>query len=336
MNICQRKNKKTTGLLLKIAILITAVWYLFYSGRLSINDLKTIITPSNIGYVVISILTYLIALFLSIVRLTMLLKTIELDVSIFECFKLTMIGLFFNTIVPGVAGGDIVKGYYLLKNEDTDRGRSSGIVIMDRLIGVIAMVFIALLCLSYILTMNVEQIAGYKRELSILFALLVLAVLITALAIRYMKHLQVKASIVLRAVVQIQYIYNMFDGFARSVQSRRILSIAFILSILIQILSLTGLLVFINTVPVQETVSIMSLAIVSSIVFMLSIIPVTPGNIGWTELMASFGWSIVGSNAGGVVFLYWRIINVLCSLPGGFIYLFTTHNGSTCRNREGI
>jgi uncharacterized membrane protein YbhN (UPF0104 family) len=63
-----------------------------------------------------------------------------------------------------------------------------------------------------------------------------------------------------------------------------------------------------------------TLLAVSSIVMLFGIIPVTPGNIGWIELIAAFGWSAVGSDAGAEIFLYWRVVTVCCSLPG--LYLF--------------
>jgi len=58
-----------------------------------------------------------------------------------------------------------------------------------------------------------------------------------------------------------------------------------------------------------------------AIVLLFGIIPVTPGNIGWTELVASMGWSVVGSTAGGIIFFYWRIVCIIFSLPGGVLYL---------------
>jgi len=69
-----------------------------------------------------------------------------------------------------------------------------------------------------------------------------------------------------------------------------------------------------------------ALVAVSSIVMLLGVIPVTPGNIGWTELLATFGWSTIGSQGGAEIFLSWRITTVICSLLGGFFYLFPVLN----------
>jgi hypothetical protein len=69
-----------------------------------------------------------------------------------------------------------------------------------------------------------------------------------------------------------------------------------------------------------------ALVAISSIVMLLGVIPVTPGNISWTELLATFGWSAVGSRGGAEIFLSWRIITVICSLLGGLFYLFPVLN----------
>jgi uncharacterized membrane protein YbhN (UPF0104 family) len=95
---------------------------------------------------------------------------------------------------------------------------------------------------------------------------------------------------------------------------------------------LAGLLVLIRLVP-GKLPDIVALTAVSSIVMLFGIIPVTPGNIGWTELVASVGWSVVGSTAGGIIFFYWRIVNILFSLPGGLFYLLSG-NGILRRQAE--
>ena len=124
----------------------------------------------------------------------------------------------------------------------------------------------------------------------------------------------------------------MTDAIGALTKHRRVLAEAFCISLGVQAFALTGLLVLIRLIP-GELPDIVVLTATSSIVLLLGIIPVTPGNIGWTELVASTGWSVVGSAAGGIIFFYWRIVSILFSLPGGLLYLFPG-NDVLCRQTE--
>ena len=98
---------------------------------------------------------------------------------------------------------------------------------------------------------------------------------------------------------------------------------SFFVSILIQLCSLAGLLILGNIVA-EGLRDVIPLVTVSTIVILVSVIPVTPGNLGWTELIAALGWSAAGSNAGATIFLNWRIVTIICSLPWGLVFLSMT------------
>ncbi|MFA5392991.1 MAG: lysylphosphatidylglycerol synthase transmembrane domain-containing protein [Candidatus Ratteibacteria bacterium] len=85
---------------------------------------------------------------ISVVVLTWRWKIVTLNNKLSFPFllRLTFIGMFFNNFLPTGTGGDIVKGYYLLKNRERklDLGIS---ILMDRLVGtlsILTMGFIAL------------------------------------------------------------------------------------------------------------------------------------------------------------------------------------------------
>lgn len=56
---------------------------------------------------------------------------------------LLLIGLFFNFFIPGGTGGDVVKIFYLLKETPGQRAPALLSVFVDRLIGIVALTFIA-------------------------------------------------------------------------------------------------------------------------------------------------------------------------------------------------
>jgi glycosyltransferase 2 family protein len=59
-------------------------------------------------------------------------------------FSLFMIGLFFNSLIPGGTGGDLVKGYYLFReNREEDKALALTTIAMDRIIGLYALLCVA-------------------------------------------------------------------------------------------------------------------------------------------------------------------------------------------------
>jgi hypothetical protein len=67
--------------------------------------------------------------------------------SFYKCLQLNLIGLFFNYVVPGGVGGDVIKGYYIV-NENPGKRMGAGMsVLMDRVLGLYALVILCLIFL---------------------------------------------------------------------------------------------------------------------------------------------------------------------------------------------
>jgi uncharacterized protein (TIRG00374 family) len=226
-------------------------------------------------------------------------------------------------VIPGTVGGDIIKGFYLTRHEVTSKGRSSGIVAIDRVVGLIALSLIGFVSTIYIAQKFRSVLFPYQYELWAIITLSFVTLASFVAFILISKHEPIRQRIrriVLKVFPQ-GFFYNLIEGLALITKKRRYLSYAFLISIVVQGLSLAGLLNLVNLTG-ENLPDMAALAGVSSIVMLIGIIPLTPGNIGWTELLATFGWAAVGAKGGADIFLSWRIITVLCSLLGGFFYLF--------------
>lgn len=105
-------------------------------------DLETIIfelKEINLTMFVIASLLYLSTMIFSTLRWSYFVKTKK---SFKELFQLYMIGTFFNLFMPGTVGGDVVKAYYLYK-EDKKKTNPLVSVFMERYMGLCALITIA-------------------------------------------------------------------------------------------------------------------------------------------------------------------------------------------------
>ena len=324
------KMKKYLTSALKITVACVLVFYLLKSGRLRAESLQRLLHAESIPFLALSALAFLISQMLSSIRMMFLLSVIQLRISLILAFKLTMIGNFFNIAIPGTIGGDLIKGYYLARNEGTSKGRSSGIVIVDRALGLIALCVIALASVIYITRKHRPSLSPYYYELWGMITLsVVMVVLFVAVVLicKYEPARQKIGRIILRLFPK-GVLYNAIEGFALITKKRRYLSCALLISLVAQGASLAGLLNLLNLTQ-ERSPDLVALVGASSIVMLMGIIPLTPGNIGWTEFVAALGWSAVGATGGADTFLTWRIITIACSLMGGFFYLMSARALST-------
>jgi uncharacterized membrane protein YbhN (UPF0104 family) len=74
-------------------------------------------------------------------RWHLLLKLLDIPMSVARTFVINMVGAFYNTFMPGSTGGDLLKAYYAAK-QTTHRTRAVMSVIIDRIIGLLALVIL--------------------------------------------------------------------------------------------------------------------------------------------------------------------------------------------------
>ena len=77
------------------------------------------------------------------IRWQLLLRVQGVVMSWARVFVLVFVGVFFNFIIPGGTGGDVVKVFYLLKETPGQRAQALLSVLVDRLIGIFALIAMA-------------------------------------------------------------------------------------------------------------------------------------------------------------------------------------------------
>jgi hypothetical protein len=101
----------------------------------SIADLKVL--PLVAGFI-----AYFFTMPVIATRWRLLLRTGQINISRWEALRLTFLGQFFNTVVPGTVGGDLVKAYYVSKHTP-NKAAALVSVIMDRVLGLVALTVLA-------------------------------------------------------------------------------------------------------------------------------------------------------------------------------------------------
>lgn len=95
------------------------------------------------AYFALSILLVALASAISFHRWFVLLRAVRVEARLLRAMKLGMLGLFFNNVVPGLTGGDLIKAIYVARDHPEQRPEAVLSVLVDRAVGLLGLVIIA-------------------------------------------------------------------------------------------------------------------------------------------------------------------------------------------------
>ena len=141
-------SKKNLKVLLKLCISIALLYFVYH--KINFNDLQTTYQTSNPLYLLVAVLFFVASQFLSSLRLNYIFHKSNFLLSQKSNLKLYFVGMFYNFFIPGGIGGDAYKVYLLNKRFDWNLKTITQNVLVDRLIGLVAIFFIACLLASHL------------------------------------------------------------------------------------------------------------------------------------------------------------------------------------------
>jgi len=74
-------------------------------------------------------------------RWFLLVRALDLPFTLRNAFRLGLVGTFYNAFLPGSVGGDLVKAYFIAKDQPARRAAAVATVVADRLIGLFGLIW---------------------------------------------------------------------------------------------------------------------------------------------------------------------------------------------------
>lgn len=135
--------KKSLLALLQLAIAAGLLWWVFHDPAKR-QVLRDSLLQANWWWLAAGVAAYGMFEVLAGIRWQILLRVQGVHLSWWRLYGLLMVGLFFSLFIPGGTGGDLIKGYYLLKEAPVGRKTSAALsVVMDRLLGLLGVAILA-------------------------------------------------------------------------------------------------------------------------------------------------------------------------------------------------
>lgn len=308
---------------LQVVITIAIVWWVFHDPVKRAEIARTL-ASANTKWLLIGLFGYGAVELISAARWQMLLRVQDLRLSFRRVFSLTMIGVFFNFFIPGGTGGDAVKMFYLVKETPGRRGMAILSVVVDRLIGLLALIVFA----GVLIGLQWQWLHTAPKTAPWLY--LALGVLVASL-------LFLAATFLVTGLGLIHRLPAKFPGrdklaelaMAYNVYGRAVVpcGIAFVLSIVAHI-GYFGVFYCAIRALAPSGMEIPTLAkfyAIMPIIGTITSLPISIGGVGWREkLFEDFLGGLLGASAGVAVAIssMGYLLTLAWGLVGGVVYMF--------------
>ena len=134
--------KRVAIVLLQLLVTGAGLWYVFHDQqkRAQIADA---LRQADRTWIILGWLSYSAVEVIATVRWQILLRIQGITLRWVRAFGIVMIGLFFNMFLPGLIGGDAMRLYFVFKCAPRQKTRATLSVAMDRILGMLSILFLA-------------------------------------------------------------------------------------------------------------------------------------------------------------------------------------------------
>lgn len=328
---------KWLWLLAKLSIACGMIWFLIHQGTL---DFRLFLEGTvSLNIVVVGLGCNLALISLGALRWHLLLGSQGIILPFSWTHRMIYLTMCFNLMVPGSVGGDALRmGYMARKTPATQKGAAILSIFLDRFTGLYSLFVIAFLALF----LNLDTVLTIlpMRVLALSLAIVVgggpLAVLLLFWGGKYIPMIQKRASIPSgsnwSAPSWISTVINQMVNSAHLFcKAKGRLAAALAVSVLAQVIEILALLWIAKglnmlTFPADH------FFVAAPLAWVANVLPISPGGLGVGE--AAFAqicqWlqPTSATIAFGTIFLVNRILQMLASLPGLWVYLVYRQDAS--------
>ncbi len=140
-------SRKALLNLLKIGFAVALLWFVI--SKAGFDEVRTRLAGIHLGTWLLGLSMIFGGTCIAILRWHMLMRSVGLDSQALSAFRIGWIGVFFNNVLPGLTGGDLVKAIYITREHPRQRTDAVISVIVDRLVGIVALALIAAVVIPF-------------------------------------------------------------------------------------------------------------------------------------------------------------------------------------------
>lgn len=298
-------------ILTKATITLALLFFLAY--QMDLGELVAILLSTNPILILLATLVHVLSVLLSVFRWRTILVNFDIHIDFSPLAKITFIGFFFNLFLPSGIGGDFFRAYYLSKRKDRGMSTTLTTTVLERSAGLCALLVIGTLFAS------LENISVEGIPLLYVFLVFITLYLLGNLMLFHSwMHRKISFFLRKRHLQQIEAKMELvYGGLSRLLGNRSSMIMAFLLSLLIQLLAVV--IVWIAALAIDIHAPFGIFLIFVPLINLSIMVPLTINGIGLRESLFYLLFSQIGFPVELAVSL---------SLVTFFVYLLTAIPGS--------
>jgi uncharacterized membrane protein YbhN (UPF0104 family) len=255
----------------------------------------------------LALMMLLVAVVLISYRVCMLFRPRELNLTLHDSVGLSLIANLFALVLPGGAGGDIVRLFYTTKNAAGRRTEIGTLLLLDRVMGLLALTLFPVLAAPLCLPL----IRG-SAPLRTLLALAAVASVLIIIGIAVSTSRRARALPIvqwtLRTFPLRGYPALMLDTMQSFRDHRRVLAGAVGVSMVAHALCMGIVWMLVSITQASGGSGDPAIPFLASLGFVANNIPVTPGGLGVGEAAFESLFRLAGLSGGAEAMLAWRLL----------------------------
>ena len=327
------RRKGRLSWIARIVVATAAILWVFHGQDW--RELATVFQSLSLGWFAFSLAVFVVAQIAIGLRWWLLLRAQSIHISILAAVRLYFLGLFYNNVMPGAVGGDLLKAWYVTKH--TDR-KVAGVlsVIADRIVGLAVLILMAIP--AYVLFVRGKIARGGDQGSSeaagslsqygsgILWGVAITAAFLGILLVHPYARMRLRLTVGrawIKGIVLLQGVKEAVVVYC----SRPVVLLAVVaLTLFSQSTVILAFWLLGRNLGIEASLG--HYFVVFPVMWVVSAVPVSIAGLGVFEagVVKIFGFLAgVPAEQAMVLALCQRFIWVLASLPGGLIHLVGAH-----------
>lgn len=306
-------KSKTITTLLKLAVTI-GLFYLIFT-QVKINAVVDAFADLKWGWAVCVFFMFPVRLMTQTLRWKILLDDHDAYVPLWALLKRNWVGRFLSNFLPGRVGGDIYRIFGHMEY-DVDKSRLASSVILDRMVGVVALLTYVCVAGMFQIKLVLQADMGGLIAVSALGLVLVVPWFLTHAPKQWLSKMadrlsEGRAKKVLRSLI---------DALIEGTRKKRTMVFAFLLSLVFHLLGAVGS--YFSLRAMGYDISLVSVVLIIPLVNLIAQVPISLNGLGlregaFTLLFAAIGVPVAVSVGAALLD---RIAIIVMSLIGGIMY----------------
>jgi uncharacterized protein (TIRG00374 family) len=290
--------KKVAFFFLKYVVGISLIVWMVWTGKVDLS----VLTKLPAALLAEALLLTAILTLLGAVRVRYILAHLGIHTGTGQSFLYNCAGILYSSFLPGGISGDAVRAYLFMKAVPGHRLAILGAMVLDRVLGLVSMVFLGLLAALY-MAINVAFIRPYLAGFTAILATLIGGLaLLQFIGARHRHGAQGSEGLIGKAWHKLKV---MVASLRIHDYPPRVLAFVVLQSMVIHILLVV--LIYICSVHSDAGLDFLRVFVATPIGILVNSVPLSPGGLGIGENAFEVLYAMIGGRNGATSFLLARV-----------------------------